>query len=585
MAGKNFNWKKAAAKFGKISVADINKTPLVDWSWERMQEIFGKKWYSILKYCKDKGLKLQNIVAITAKDTRKTTVWVCFLWFLLNNYWFLNAFLLRDTIDKSTTEMRQQLNKAVNIVSNEYGITELPNFVKSSGNSFYFVRDENVKTNQQIRLASFDSIQNLGGFTTNNGYTAICIHDELQNRNTGLKPTISAKDFIANYKFIDEKLENIENTSKLKLPDWVPRHVFLSNRFVSDFPLNVFAEEHFPYYDQYVDGKIKNGVEWWMLKDPFKNNFIFSYVSKEDAKEGWKDLGNTMIVYANTLSNEFLTDNKEYVSRVLERIERGQDEDIAYYLGGEFTGYGAQKPAYYYSRIDKISLAEFQAVYAEYVTNIRIAIDLDFSRQIVFSAKYDVSKESPEEIKMYRVIRDRRETIMCSGLDATGAKTEKYLKELHKRITAYVERIRKIIPHKHKITLIIDDKKAMVPARFNFGEFKSDDYVAVKVEFDKVWKRSERPAVIDEAQDTGFIIDIDDPSNTDLHTSYKRAKLNDNAEKGKAVRIERDSDPNVDIWNQDEYGLYHSIGFLSYNTYATRRLMEVGQENDWKRTL
>ena len=582
------NKLKEIAKDTGLTKKQINDTFLKEWSWEKMQHIFRKVWWDILAYARDNDLELRNIVAIMGKDTRKTTVWTIFLWFLMKEYPYLNGFLLRDTIDKATSQLKMQVRKSAELVNNEYGIKGFQDKVMEAGNDFYLVRDKNSKSNQKIELLSFDKIISLGGFTTNNGKSAVFIYDELQNPNSAGGNIINQKQFIANYKFIEKKNRGIEITTKEELvkkgldimPKWIPRHIFLSNRYVGSHPLNLFAEAHLPYYDHDVNGKLEKGVRSWMLEDPLNNNFIGKYFGKKDMQKGWEDLWGTMIIYGGPLCNELLRMDKEWEEEQMFLIERGLQEDLAYIIGDLFEGHDNSDKAYFYNRKDKITEDEFKANYAPYVEAVRIAVDVDYSRQIVMGAKYRAKKfkdaKDYGKIPIWRTIRDKFEKIKCYGEDETGRNTEMYIKQLYSKILEYCMRIHKLMPHIKKVKLIID--KNAIPARFNFGEYQNPFWIAHNAKFKLLWKIVDRPGEIDTMQDTGYVIDIEHPSIEELHQAYQFAKTVETTEKKDAQRMERANDPLIDIMNTDEYGLYDDKTFHAHNNFATKKL---GGKNDW----
>lgn len=571
------NWQK---EFTKDTGINVNDTPFIKWPWEKMQFIFRKYWWSIFEHVKKNDYTLNNIVAITGKDTRKTTVFVIFIWFLMVEYPWLNAFMLRDTLDKAVSEMRKQLRKGVMLATNEYDI-DLSSYTAESNDGFYLVRDNMEKNNQKIELMSFDKMVEIGGFTTNNGYPAICLYDELQNPQSAHKEIMTDNQWLANYKFVNEKLRALEIATKKELPKWVPRNIFTSNRYVGVYPLNTFAELHLPYYDQIDEetGKEVKGVKSWMLEDPLNNNFIFQYFGKEDMKPGWEDMWGTVIVYASKLSNDILRADKEWEAEQLRLIERGNEDDLARVIGDLFEGYEGMEQTYFYTRKEEIDLDTFKQKYAKHVDKVRISVDLDYSRQIVLSAKYDCRKDifaNNQVATIYRLIRDKIVKIKCNGVDDNGRRTAIYLKQLWKAIVKYCVEINKLMPHIKKIRIIIDDKKANVVKDFNFGQYKNKFWVASKVNFDQKWKIMKRPKVIDDMQDSGFIIDIKHPTNKELHMAYKGSIIDPN--KKKKQRLEKANDPTIDLINVDEYGVYDSITRMAFNNRSTRLL---GGKNEW----
>lgn len=564
------NWKQ---KLEEDTGIKASETMFADWTWEKMRFIFREVWWEILEYAKDNDLELRNVVAITGKDTRKTTVWIIFLWFLMVQYPFLNGFLLRDTILKAKTQMKMQIRKGIGLINNEYAVEGFNEKAQETYDGFYLVRDKASKSNQKIELLSFDSIIELGGFTTSNGQPAIFIYDELQNPNSSTKTVITPNQFLANYKFLEEKNRAIEISTGNTLPKWIPRHIFLSNRYVGAHALNLFAEAHFKYYDYLTDeNKIAKGVKSWMIEDPMNNNFICKYFGKEDMKEGWEDFWGTMIVYAGKLSNEILRKDKEWEAEQLKLIERGKPDDLARVIGDLFEGYDGNDKTYEYTRKDKITLKEFKSNYADHVDRVNIAIDVDFSRQITIGAKYYLSKQVGDH-KIYRCVRDKIVKIKCEGkLSGDGAKTQMVLKRTYDTLLEYCVRIVDLIPHIQKVKLIFDDNYETIVGRFNFGDFKSAYWRAIKVDFKKKWNLTRRPKVIDEMQDTGFIVDLDEPSLIELHEAYSVSK------KDGAKRMEKDNDPLIDLYNTDEYGVYDAKPLLALNNRSTRLM---GGKNEW----
>lgn len=546
-------------KIQKDTGINIDETLLKDFNEEKMDEIFGECWGGVLRHAKENKLKMKNLVAITGKDTRKTTVFIIFMWWLMNKYKFLNAFVLRDTLLKSQSQMRMQVIKGANLIQDEYGISGFNETIYQTNDGIYFLRDRNSKRNQKIEMLSFDSIIELGGFTTSNGKSAIFIYDELQNPNSINKEVLTKEQFLANYKFIDSKNEGIEISTGEKLPDYIPRHYFLSNRYIGNYPLNIFAEAHFPFYDEELEnGKTQEGVKSWMLKDPMNNNFVGKFVGEGEAKEGWEDFENTMIIYASKLSNQILLANKEWKEKQLKLIEKGNKEDLAVIIGDLFEGYVSARNTYFYSKISEISEEEFIKTHAKGINKVFLALDLDFSRQIVMGAKYYYG-----EGKEFKIFRDKFTILKCNGVSSDGAKTEKYLHQTWEAILRYCLRIKQMMPQIQQVQLLIDDKKAQWVGRFNQGQYANNFYKASKITFDQEWKITKRPKDIDMLQDTGTIIDIKHPSIDKLHRYMKESYAEPKSGNDTKIifkRIEKANDERIDIINVDEYGAYFAIG-------------------------
>lgn len=551
-------------------------TPFETFTLEKMYAICGELWEEVIRYGESRNLEVKNIVAIMGKDTRKTTVFVIFMWFIMSYYDKINGFLLRDTIDKATTQMRMQLRKSAALIANEYGIEGFQEYAKESSDGFYLVRDKDSKANQKIELLSFDSIIELGGFTTSNGFPAVFIYDELQNPNSAHKEIQSKEEFLANYKFIDSKNEGIEISTDYELPKWMPRHYFLSNRYVGDHPLNLFAEEHFPYYShQDENGNEVKGVRDWMLEDPLNNNFVVHYVGDDNVKPEWEDFSKTLIVYGSKLSNHILRKSEEWTKKQLALIERGNEEDLAVIIGDLYEGYENGDNAYSYSRKEKITREVFEKEYAPYAEGITIAVDLDFSRQIRIRPKYHL-KKNKGGVNIYRTIREKAYMIKCNGVSDDGFITEQYFKSTVAHLKDICDYIRKTMPQIPKVKIIMDDKKAQWVGRFNFGDAQNRFWSAMKVNFDQKWHIALRPQVMDEMQDTGFIIDIEDYSNNIFHEKIKNVKIKEGSNPKK--REEKDRDEFIDDINADEYGIYFEQTKMAYNNRATRLL---GGKNDW----
>lgn len=528
---------------------------LLSWSEEKMDYIFGECWKEIISYAKENNITVKNLIAITGKDTRKTTVWIIFKWWLMNRYPYLNGFLLRDTIVKAKSQMRMQLIKAASLIDKEYGITGFEKFIYDGSEGLFLVRDKISKTNQKVELLSFDSIVELGGFTTNNGGPAIFIYDELQNPNSKNKDIISKDQFIANYKFIADKNEGIEISTNQILPSYIPRHYFLSNRYIDNHPLNLFAEEHLPFYDyEDANGNLVKGVKSWMLEDPLNNNFICMFITKENVRKGWEDLADTCLVYASKFSNMILRANKEWEQKQINLIARGREEDLAVIIGDLFEGYESERPTYFYTRKEKISQENFTYKVAPFVEKVFLCMDLDFSRQIVMSAKYITNENGSTKI-----YRDKIVVIKCDGVSPDGAKTEAYLSRTYNEVIKYCVRIKNLIPKTNKVSILMDDKKAQWVGRFNQGVYANNFYTASKITFDQTWPIAERPKDIDFLQDTGSIVDIEHPSLDALHR-YMSGSFSEpvSSKSGKITykRIEKANDGTIDFINQDEYPMY-----------------------------
>ncbi|NQZ29595.1 MAG: hypothetical protein HRT98_04390 [Mycoplasmatales bacterium] len=575
------NWKKRMASATGIDPEALD----FDFDYEDLKLICDI-WYEVLTFGKGKeeieDIEIKNIVAIMGKDTRKTTVWMIILWFLLYEYEWLNGFVLRDTIDKAANDMKLQIRKAADLITNEYNTPGFSEATQEAGTAFFFVRDKERRDNQKIELVSFDSIVQKGGFTTNNGKPAIFVYDELQNPNSKNKEPISKATFLANYKFIDKKNNGIEITTGNKLPKWMARHIFLSNRYVSGHPLNEFSELHFPFYDSINDnGDIKRGVKTWMLKDPEKNNFIVSLITEDKIKEGWEDFKNTLIVYGGPLSNILLTKDKDWKKDALAKIRRGKSEDLAYFIGDLYEGYENGDKAYHYTRKDKIDRNVFHTDYAPYATHVSIGIDIDYNRQIRIRPKYFCKKsvflESKlKEVFKYRAVREKASKITCNGISRDGAKTERYYQETLNKIIEITKYINKWMPNVKVIKILFDEPFANWSGRINAHLRKDKKWIAYKVDFKQAWPIKKRPAVIDEMQDTGFLIDIDDFTNTALHNIYQITMLDPKAQD--KVRYEYSKDPNIDDINSDEYPLREAQVDCFNNILTTNKL---GGKNEW----
>lgn len=554
----------------QVATAPLSSNELVDWSEEKMDFIFGKCWKEMFDYVKENDLELNNIVAITGKDTRKTTVFTMFMWWLMNRFDKLNAFVLRDTILKSQSQMRMQLRKSATISENEYGISGLLDNIQESTDGVYLVRDKFSKQNQKVEMLSFDSIIELGGFTTNNGYPAIFIYDELQNPNSINKEMITKQQFLANYKFISSKNRATEIATGYKIPKWIPRNIFLSNRYIGKYPLNEFAETFLPFYDvEKEDGSITEGVRTWMLKDPMENNFICKYVSQDEAdNEGWTELGKTMIVYASKLSNHILRLDKEWEEEQRKLIARGNSEDLAVIIGDLFEGYISARNTYFYTRKEKVDENKFIESYASGIKNVFLCLDLDFSRQIVLNAKYYY-----ENGNEFKVFRDKFDTIKCNGVSKDGAKTEMYLRQTYEAIVMYCVRIKKLMPHIKEVRIIMDDKKAQWVGRFNVGEYANNFWKAQKVDFDQIWKITQRPIDIDFLQDNGVVVDISHPSIDRFHRYIENSFAEPKSSGDNKIiykRIEKANDETIDFINVDEYGLYNAITKANIMVYNSK---------------
>ena len=568
------NWAK---RLEQETGTTTQETIFEGFTYEKMWEVCGESWTDVIKFGEENDVEVKNIVAIMGKDTRKTTVFVIFMWFVMTYYDKMNGFLLRDTIDKATTQMRMQLRKAAALITNEYGIDGFVENTKESSDGFYLVRDAKRKDNQKIELLSFDSIVEMGGFTTSNGFPAIFVYDELQNPNSAKKAIQAPETFLANYKFIDSKNEAIELSTDYAMPKWIPRHYFLSNRYIGDHPLNLFAEAHFPFYDQIEDdGTLTQGAKSWMLEDPLNNNFIAHYVGEDNVKEEWEDFAKTLIIYGSKLSNYLLRKSKEWEDKQIKLIERGKEEDLAVIVGDLYEGYEESEKAYHYTRKDKITREVFETNYAPYATAAYISVDLDFTRQIRFRPKYALTKDKGFGLKIHRFIREKAYKIDCKGLSNDGRLTWEYQKRANKIIEEITEYINKTMPQIRKVQILFDDNSANWPKDFNYGEFKSNKWSAAKMHFKNKWPIPKRPSDMDQAQDSGFMIDIEEHTNTFLHQGLKNVIIKEGSKP--SIRVEKTRDAFVDDMNSDEYPLYLQLPRMAANNRTTRLL---GGKNEW----
>lgn len=569
--------QKAWSERLKVRTGESGYDIFGDFDDEKFREAVGDDWYQVFNYHKDNGVKVKNVVAVMAKSTQKTKVAKKWQLHKMCQHKWLNAIDTRSTLDLKG-DMMKHWRDVSRFLMLEQKLTWVPEKMMEASDSNYLVRESGRKDNQQMQFLSFNKLLQMGGYTTNTGNGVVFHHDELSDPSDALKGREMDEDeFVATYKLIDEKNEEMMISTGNRLDPNEPRHFFTQNRYNSNDPLTKFCEAHFPWHDAFNEetGVITPGVKTWMLKDPENNNFIVHYVEK--ALPGFDSIfDHTLIVYGNKFSNKHLTKDEEWVQRQRDLIEKGRPEDLAIIIGDLFEGYHGLKSAYHYSRKEKITLEEFYKDYAPHVTDVRIAIDLDFSRQIVISPKYSCAKPLPNGTKIYRCVRDRFYRVACHGVSDDGFTTEQYFKQTKAQLDSICKEIREKMPHIKKINLIFDDKKAQWVGRYNYGDASSPFWNAQKVNFDQTWRIKERPAVIDEMQDSGYIIDINHPTNSNLHLILARMTLGENSKKDQ--RIEKSNDDGVDFMNADEYGLYSDRVKLAFNHRATKKL---GGENNW----
>lgn len=529
---------------------------------EILFKALGPVWTYILKEAIRVGAR--NILGITAKSTRKTGIVKFIQHYLLARHKWLQAKDLRRTKELSNNVLTQSHLDAMKHWAEEYGLPWLRTTITQGAGKLFFVRDKKSKNNQTIEFSSFDGIASEGGFTK----PYVFHWEELVDPDS--KGKAPSKDqFMYVYDLVNGKNEENFIANGQKLNEF-PTHWFTMNRWDTDHPLIEFAEEHAPW----------EAVKEWMLEDPENNNTYIHFV--DQPKPGWEKLDKTMIVYMSKLANHIFCKDEVWKEKQLRLIAAGNPQDLGTVLGDAYEGVDTSLKSYHYSRADSITREEFKTDYAKYATFARIVIDLDFSRQIRIRPKYTLTK-TINGVAIHRLIRDRAYSVPCNGVSVDGHKTEVYFQNTLKLLVKLCDGIRKEMPQIKNVIIIIDDKKAQWVSRLNYGAGHNPFWTARKVDFDQKWPIWMRPKLIDSAQDTGFIIDIKDESNDELHRSYHKSLLDEGAtitkKRKKKPRVEKDRDKNVDDWNADEYGIYLEKMKLLINDRATYLL---GGNNIWK---
>lgn len=529
---------------------------------ETLEKALGPYWYQVLKEAERVGAI--NVLAITSKSLRKTAVVKFIQHYLLAKHEWLNTMDLRRTKDLSSSVLIQSHIDAMSYWATEYGVPWLREVIQQAAYQMYFVRDKKRKDNQELEFSSFDAMRKVGGFTK----PYIFHWEELVDPDSkGSAPDKDA--FFYTYNLVKGKnRENFLAKSKMRVYNTTPTHWFTMNRWDTDHPLIQFAETHAPWEQ----------VKTWMLDDPENNNFFMHYVEK--AEEGWESLNKTLIVYGSKLANHLMVQDEDWKSEQLALIESKDPQALGTVLGDVFEGTATSLNAYHYTRKDTVTREEFIKHYSKHVTKAYISVDLDFSRQIRIRPKYAVSKSADVfGNKIHRLVRDRAYAIKCGGVSKDGALTEMYFKQTKAMMEKICKQIREEMPHLSRVFILFDDKKAQWVGRFNFGDAKNPFWSANKVTFDQIWKIKERPKTMDEAQDTGFMVDIEHATNENLHKYLKRIIINES--KVSKQRLEKDRDEMVDDMNADEYPLFLEKGKMAMNNKTTRVL---GGNNVWTRS-
>lgn len=522
---------------------------------EILFKALGPVWTLVLKEAILK--QAVNILAITSKSARKTAIVKFIQHYLLARHKWLQAKDLRRTKDVSSTELIKAHLSAISFWANEYGLPWIQETITQSATAMFFVRDPKRKDNQKIEFSSFDAMKAVGGFTS-----PYVLHwEELVDPDSkGQAPDRDT--FLYTYNLVNDK--NKENFIAQGHGEYLfPTHWFTMNRWDTDHPLIEFAEEHCPW----------EPVKQWMLEDPVENSAFMHFV--DEANHPWEALNKTLIVYMNKLSNHILIQNEEWKERQLKLIATGIPEHLGTVLGDVFEGTKQSLNAYHYTRRDKVAREIFLKDYAPYVNKIYISIDLDFSRQIRIRPKYAASKPFVGGAQK-RLIREKPYSLKCDGVSKDGAKTEFYLKQTNALLERILKQIREEMPHIRRIHLLFDDKKAQWVGRFNYSDMANPMWFANKVDFDQKWPIKDRPKTFDEAQDTGFLIDIEHPSNEILHKYLKKVIIDETTHSKTKMkikkRLEKDRDEMVDDMNADEYPIYLERANMALNNRATRIL-------------
>lgn len=558
---KKINKDDWAAKLKKHTgqAIDGNDFYIAD---EILYEALGPYWGQVLKKAIEVGAK--NILAITSKSLRKTAIVKFIQHYLLSRHAWLQAMDLRRTKEQSSSGLMQAHLDALKYWAMEYNVPWLRETIQQASFKMYFIRDKGRKDNQEISFSSFEAMKKVGGFT----HPYVFHWEELVDPDSkGQAPT--KEEFMYVYDLVDQKNQENFLAAGQELNKF-PTHFFTMNRWDTEHPLIEFAEEHAPWEQ----------VKEWMLEDPENNNFFMHYV--EETNEGWGDLDKTLIIYGSKLANHLLVKNEEWKQKQLKLIETRDPQKLGTVLGDVFEGTSNSLNAYHYTKTTTITRDEFKEDYAKHVNKVYVSIDLDFSRQIRIRPKYSASKVVMGDgvpVKVRRLIREKAYAIKCDGVSVDGAKTELYLKQTVRKLELIWKQIREDMPHIRRMYLLFDDNQAQWVGRFNFGDIRNPFWHANKVDFSKQWKIVNRPKDMDEAQDTGFIVDIEDPTNVNLHSYLKKVVIDESNKKSKTrQRLEKDRDMMVDDMNSDEYPLYLERGNLLLNNKATRML---GGKNEW----
>lgn len=556
------------------------KEKLLKFNEEKLRKAIGESWYKALFYGRDNNVRVDNIVAITSKDTMKTSVSFYFLMWAMANYDWANAFVLRDTIKNSSNEQKTHIRNTLERIEKEHNMPEVSSLFEESNNAYYLVRDKKSKRNQKMTLTSFEDMVRVGGFSTSNSKPGIFFYDELQNPNSSLTKLKDEDAFLADFKFINGKNFNNILATKVDFPKWLPKNLFMSNRYVADHALNKFAEECFPFEDKILDdGSVSTGIMTKMLTDPAKYNFFVKYIGEDNCPEKWWDFKYTLILYANQLSHPIFRLNEEWRNEKLDLIKRGKPEDLAMIVGALYEGIEHNKKAYNYKRITKIKQEEFDKYYKPYAIRYVTTMDLDFSRQIIFRT-FVVCCKYICGIPIYRVVRYKKNKISCKGVGKDGANTYDYYlqtKEIMTKIKAELDTFLK--DKKIDLHVFIDDKQGQWVGQLNYGEFQRGDIKFFKIDFDRAVPIVKRPAMTDQMQDNGFLVDIESPHNDTLHKYYQTTTIDQSSVVGK--RLERDNDQKIDDINTDEYAQIKLYAYFIWDTLSTSKLAKLGVKNEW----
>lgn len=405
--GKNQGTKEAAANWKLLNEKYSGKSKgdqfiIADGHSDEWQGFYWEQIMNWRKYHPDQPVV--NILAITGKSTRKSTIFAEEVIERMSQEPYLFGIGARDTDDRSKSDLDELFTRTKDIMITELDLDFLEEVLTKGNGTWWFIRDPKRKDNKNIQLTSFEKIVKKGGFVK----PVITLWDELVNPDATPAEIPNREEFLYGMKLINTK--NRENfLSAGKDYKKFATNLFAMNRWVDNHPLVEFAEEHFPFKE----------VEKQFMEDPLNSNFAVKYIGI--ANKGWKDMNETLIVYASKFSNDMIINDIPLREQLIEELEMGSQRDKGIIIGSVFEGAKGSDKVYQFAPEDWWMHEELPKKPLKVATST----DYDYNEEIVLHEHYLMCFDEPEVIeefghKVYAVITKPIHPLITKNMPQDG---------------------------------------------------------------------------------------------------------------------------------------------------------------------